>query len=77
MLRGARYIYGVRGWFEKKSKNWLVDQVYILGAGKRGDGELGGVPYWLRGGRRTLGEGGRGKWVHRVADFQCLNVLKS
>lgn len=50
VLRGARYIYGVRGWFEKKSKNWLVGQVYILGAGKRGDGELGGVPYWLRGG---------------------------
>lgn len=43
VLRGARYIYGVRGWFEKKSKNWLVGQVYILGAGKRGDGELGRV----------------------------------
>lgn len=60
------YIYGVRGWFEKKFKNWLVGQVYILGAGKRGDGELGGVrlgrggvPYWLRGGSQKDAGGGR------------------
>lgn len=32
-MRGERYIYGVRGWFEKKSKNWLVgwSGIYIRG----------------------------------------------
>lgn len=57
----------------------MVGQVYILGAGKRGDGELGGVPYWLRGGSQkdAGGRGGQvGAWGCRLSMPKCSEELR-